>query len=198
MGGQCEAPNCAQWAAQYRPAQGPKASRLSHRLPGHPRWPRGGLFGRRVRLSKTGCAHSQTSANPPQLENENGNGKSNFPPRHAPPPSRVDMTPMCDVFDFNPDEGGLQLASLFGEEDAAQADPFDFGSGSPRVKLPKTTCVYRATARPSLTDNPPYSPFDPAKELYSTEMSTMDSWALGSPLRHRSSLSRRCVDPPAS
>ncbi|KAL1663182.1 hypothetical protein GGF50DRAFT_128166 [Schizophyllum commune] len=90
------------------------------------------------------------------------------------PPSRVDMTPMCDVLDFNPDEGGLQLATLFGEDDVAQADVFglDFGSGSPRVKLPKT------------------APFDPATELYSTEMPVMDSWVLGSPLRHRSSLSR--------
>ncbi|KAL1701547.1 hypothetical protein EV121DRAFT_294128 [Schizophyllum commune] len=84
------------------------------------------------------------------------------------------MAAMCDVLDFNPDEGGLQLASLFGEDDAAQGDAlgFDFGSGSPRVKLPKTT------------------PFDPATELYSMEMPMMDSWALGSPLRHRSSLSR--------
>ena len=82
MGGQCEAPNCAQWPAHYRPPQGPKASRLSHRSPGHPRWPRGGLLGRRVRLSKTGFAYCQTWANPPQLENANGNGKSNFPPRH--------------------------------------------------------------------------------------------------------------------
>ncbi|KAL1753633.1 hypothetical protein FB107DRAFT_276548 [Schizophyllum commune] len=84
------------------------------------------------------------------------------------------MTPMCDVFDFNPDEGGLQLASLFGEDDAAQEDAlgFDFGSGSPRVKLPKTT------------------PFDPATELYSMEMPVVDSWTLGSPLQHRSSLSR--------
>ncbi|KAL1701545.1 hypothetical protein EV121DRAFT_294126 [Schizophyllum commune] len=84
------------------------------------------------------------------------------------------MAAMCDVFDFNPDEGGLQLATLFGEEDSAQGDAlgFDFGSGSPRVKLPKT------------------APFDPATELYSTEMPVIDSWALGSPLRHRSSLSR--------
>ncbi|KAI5827837.1 hypothetical protein K523DRAFT_390033 [Schizophyllum commune Tattone D] len=84
------------------------------------------------------------------------------------------MTPVCDVFDFNPDEGGLQLATLFGEDDVAHGDPFglDFGSGSPRVKLPKT------------------APFDPATELYSTEMPVMDSWVLGSPLRHRSSLSR--------
>ncbi|KAI4519428.1 hypothetical protein K525DRAFT_287190 [Schizophyllum commune Loenen D] len=108
---------------------------------------------------------------------------SNFPPRHDSPslplsltlpPSHVDMTPMCDVLDFNPDEGGLQLATLFGEDDVAHGDPFglDFGSGSPRVKLPKT------------------APFDPATELYSTEMPVMDSWALGSPVRHRSSLSR--------
>ncbi|KAL1726541.1 hypothetical protein EV714DRAFT_239324 [Schizophyllum commune] len=78
---------------------------------------------------------------------------------------------MYDTFGFDLDDGGFSSTSLLdvGLEDAF--DP-DFGVSPPRVKLPTT------------------APLDLEIELSSTETPVVGSWALGSPVRRRSSLSR--------
>ncbi|KAL1689992.1 hypothetical protein GGG16DRAFT_103369 [Schizophyllum commune] len=78
---------------------------------------------------------------------------------------------MYDTFGFDLDDGGFSSTSLL---DVGLGDAFepDFGVSPPRVKLPTTT------------------PLDLEMELSSTETPVVGSWALGSPVRRRSSLSR--------
>ncbi|KAL1753630.1 hypothetical protein FB107DRAFT_276544 [Schizophyllum commune] len=78
---------------------------------------------------------------------------------------------MYDTFGFDLDDGGFSATSLL---DVGLGDAFDpdFGVSPPRVKLPTTT------------------PLDLEMELSSTETPVVGSWALGSPVRRRSSLSR--------
>ncbi|KAL1718574.1 hypothetical protein EV715DRAFT_291183 [Schizophyllum commune] len=78
---------------------------------------------------------------------------------------------MYDTFGFDLDDGGFSSTSLL---DVGLGDAFEpeFSVSLPRVKLPKNT------------------PLDLDMELSSTEMPVVGSWALGSPVRRRSSLSR--------
>ncbi|KAL1679186.1 hypothetical protein EV122DRAFT_289730 [Schizophyllum commune] len=78
---------------------------------------------------------------------------------------------MYDTFEFDLDDGGFSSRSLL---DVGLGDAFepDFGVSPPRVKLPTT------------------APLDLQMELSSTETPVVGSWALGSPVRRRASLSR--------
>ncbi|KAL1718572.1 hypothetical protein EV715DRAFT_263953 [Schizophyllum commune] len=87
------------------------------------------------------------------------------------PSSHFDTTSMYDTFGFDVDDGGFSLTSLL---DVGLGDAFEpeFSVSLPRVKLPKTT------------------PLDLEMELSSTQTPVVGSWALGSPVRRRASLSR--------